>query len=502
MKGRDMFSKRISRRAFVMVTAAIAAAALVSASAAWATGELSQGTGTGLCFHEGFKLRAEILKFGSYVEKKGFCKRGRGLQGAAGLAISPDGRNAYVTGLNSNVLTIFRRDPSSGRLTQVRGRGGCISPDGTTGDYKPRKRGDKKRKAPKSRPCSRGRGLRSVLDALVSPDGKFVYTASYDPGNAISVFARNADTGRLTQLPGHDGCISEEGEGRCAEGHRLDDAISIVLSPDGKYLYAATYSSRAVVAMKRDPATGVLTPLPGPASCVSDVKKGGECSEGRALKEAADLVVSSDGRNVYVSSQNSNALSVFDRDPQTGQLTQKPGAAGCFSAGGAHGCAGGVDVGQAIDVAISPDGKSVYVSAVEPNAVVIFDRNPANGELMPKLGATGCVAGNTALGRSSPCQRARALISPSEIEISPDGKSAYVASPGTAGVAIFDRDPLTGALSQKPGKAGCISSRRTKGACRTGFGLVGAGYLATSPDGSNLYVGAAFDGVSVFNRRH
>jgi DNA-binding beta-propeller fold protein YncE len=499
---RVIFLTRIGRRNVSVVAAAIAAAAiaLLNPNAAAATGELSQATGAGLCFHEGFALRTQILELGSYVEKKGFCRRAVGLQGASRIEISPDGRNAYVTATNSSTLTIFRRDPRSGRLAQLRGRSGCISPNGAIHSYNSQGL-LKKRKGPKSKPCGRGRGLRGVVDAVVSADGRFVYTASYDPGNAISVFARNADTGRLTQLSGEGGCISEEGEGGCAEGHRLDDAISIVLSPDGKYLYAATYSSRAVVVMERDPATGVLTLLPGQASCISDVRRSGECSEGRALKEASDLVVSPDGRNVYVSSQESNALAVFDRDPLTGQLTQKPGAAGCFSDGGALGCAGGADVGQAIDVAISPDGKSVYVSAVEPNAVVIFDRNPANGELTPKPGAAGCVAGNSALARHSPCQRARGLISPSEIEFSPDGKNVYVASSGTAGVAIFDRDPLSGALSQKPGKAGCISSQRTKGACRTAFGLVGTGYLAISPDGSNLYVGAAFDGVSALNRR-
>jgi DNA-binding beta-propeller fold protein YncE len=45
-----------------------------------------------------------------------------------------------------------------------------------------------------------------------------------------------------------------------------------------------------------------------------------------------------------------------------------------------------------------------------------------------------------------------------------------------------------------------VSELRTKGACQTGQGLIGANRIAISPDGANVYVAAAFDGVSVFDR--
>src|SRR5690606_4987709 len=40
-------------------------------------------------------------------------------------------------------------------------------------------------------------GLSGISDVAVSPDGKFVYTASY-ASNAVSVFQRDLETGSLT----------------------------------------------------------------------------------------------------------------------------------------------------------------------------------------------------------------------------------------------------------------------------------------------------------------
>jgi len=56
-------------------------------------------------------------------------------------------------------------------------------------------------------------GLLDASSAVVSPDGLFVYvTSTYEPGakatgGAITIFSRNPTTGALTQLPGPAGCI-------------------------------------------------------------------------------------------------------------------------------------------------------------------------------------------------------------------------------------------------------------------------------------------------------
>ena len=77
-------------------------------------------------------------------------------------------------------------------------------------------------------------------------------------------------------------------------------------------------------------------------------------------------------------------MAVFDRAGD-GTLTQKPGPAGCISDTGAGRCRDGtaLDVlasdGASLSVAVSPDGKSVYVASRLSNAVAIFDRTPTAG---------------------------------------------------------------------------------------------------------------------------
>jgi hypothetical protein len=87
------------------------------------------------------------------------------------------------------------------------------------------------------------------------------------------------------------------------------------------------------------------------------------------------------------------------------------------------------------------------------------------------------------------------------ITASPDGKSAYAASFDSNAVAILDRDPATGALTQKDGTAGCISEDGTAGACRDGVALDSLQSVTASPDGKNVYV-ASFDSgaVAIFDR--
>jgi hypothetical protein len=62
----------------------------------------------------------------------------------------------------------------------------------------------------------------------------------------------------------------------------------------------------------------------------------------------------------------------------------------------------------------------------------------------------------------------------------------YVAAPNSNAIAVFDRDPASGALAQKPGTAACTSETGNGGACRDGTALVDAEDAAPSPDGRNV----------------
>ena len=173
------------------------------------------------------------------------------------------------------------------------------------------------------------------------------------------------------------------------------------------------------------------------------------CATGKALQHADwffSLTVSPDGKNVYVASGGSDAIAIFDRDPSNGELTQKTGTSGCISEDGNSGypdntpgaCADGTALGYAYSIAVSPDGKSTYVGSAGSDAVAIFDRDPTSGELTQKTGTSGCIS---EYGTSGNCIDGKGLRSPQSLALSPDGNNVYIASADSAAVAIFDREP-------------------------------------------------------------
>jgi DNA-binding beta-propeller fold protein YncE len=367
-----------------------------------------------------------------------------------------------------------------GELEQKPGTAGCVSETGTGGA------------------CQDGTALDDAFAVAASPDGENVYVASSE-SDAVAVFDRDRATGTLTQKPGTAGCVSETGSGgACRDGAALRSAVGVAASPDGKSVYVASQISDAVAVFDRDPATGALTQKPGTAGCVSDDGSGGACEVGTALTGARGVAVSADGESVYAVALTSDAVAILDRDPETGALAQKPGAAGCISQDGSGGCQNGTALDTPAGVAPSPDGKSVYVASAVSGAVAVFDRDPTTGALAQKRGTERCVSDN---GSGGTCQDGTALDAAAGVTTSPDGKSVYVTSQRSNAVAVFDRDPATGGLTQKPGLAGCISEDGTRRQCRDGIGLNLALGIATSADGKNVYVAAVLAGaVAVFDR--
>src|SRR5262249_23288938 len=143
--------------------------------------------------------------------------------------------------------------------------------------------------------------------------GRNVYVAS-ELGNAVAVFARDRKTGVLARLPGLDGCVDDGGtSGVCGPGKALIGPRGIAVSRDGRNVYVAATVSDAVAVFARDRDTGRLTRLAGTAGCVSETGSGGDCVDGKALRSAGGVAVSADGRSVYVASLSSGAVAVFAR---------------------------------------------------------------------------------------------------------------------------------------------------------------------------------------------
>ncbi len=239
-------------------------------------------------------------------------------------------------------------------------------------------------------------------------------------------------------------------------------------------------------------ALGSLAQLSGPSGCLVDrsTPRAG-CARVRALRGAAPflgshaIAVSPDGRNVYVASSRSNAVAIFTRSGPNGKLTQRSGPDGCIALYAADGCAPAVGIGAPNSVAVSPDGRNVYATALAGNAVVVLQRDPATGALTQLPGGAGCIANAATTG----CTTGRGLDGPDVVAISPDGASVYVGAFAGSGLAVFSRDASTGALTQPADATGCIVNTPIAG-CTTGIGLGNPEGVTVSPDGANVYVAA------------
>ncbi|MGI8876629.1 MAG: hypothetical protein ACR2KP_20355, partial [Egibacteraceae bacterium] len=123
----------------------------------------------------------------------------------------------------------------------------------------------------------------------------------------------------------------------CTVGRALDLPAALTLSPDEANLYVPSFFSEAVAVLSRDADTGRLTQLPGAAVCIDQVGDGVTCADGRGLRGAAWTEVSPNGENVYVASRFSKAVVTLQRDPTTGALAQTDCIAD-FSTAGTEQC--------------------------------------------------------------------------------------------------------------------------------------------------------------------
>jgi 6-phosphogluconolactonase (cycloisomerase 2 family) len=299
-----------------------------------------------------------------------------GLLGANSIAVSPDGNHVYVASVDSDAVTTFSRDVPTGTLEFAQ-----VITDG----------------------MFMVDSLNFATSVAIDPDGDHVYvTAAMD--NAVTAFWRNPTTGHLIVIDDYvDGDMSGFVDG-------LAGAYSVIVSPDGYHVYVAGGQDDAVAGFVRNDDTGRLAFF----QVISDT---GSVVNG--LDRPRSLAISPDGGHVYVASMDADTLTVYDRNPNTGNLSfveiHQDGLNGVYELDGAHA------------VAVSPDGNHVFVAGSGDDSVVVFIRDPIAGTLTLEG-----IAYNGLYG-------VHGLEYPASIALSPSGSHLYVAGFHDDSVAVFER---------------------------------------------------------------
>jgi 6-phosphogluconolactonase (cycloisomerase 2 family) len=257
----------------------------------------------------------------------------------------------------------------------------------------------------------------------VAPDGRNVYGVGI-ASDEIGVFDRNSNTGAI------EFADATEGDGLLAP-------TSVDVSPNGDNVFVTGEDSDSVHAYERSASDGSL-------NNIDSVIDGDSGADG--LNAAHDLVVSPDGDHVYATGSDDDAVSLMGVDGD-GELQWLDAfinlSEGISNMNGPRG------------IAISPDGKNVYVAGTLNGAVVTFTRFAGSGQLDFLESDAGFFEQSE------------------DIAVSADGTRVYVGFDD--GIRTFRRNKATGALTL----LGLTTPPTSV------FGV------AASPDGANVYASNA-----------
>ena len=398
-----------------------------------------------------------------------------GLDGAYQIIISPDGNHVYVSGTDDSAISIFTRDANTGFLTfsgKVKhGENGVLGINlvfGITmspgGEHLYAVGHLENKLATFSRDVATGLltfeeeltddvngvdGLNGPFSVYVSPDGNNVYaTSAYD--NAVSIFNRNVSTGKLSYVD----VYQDGGTG----GSNLNFPIHVTGSHDGDYVYVLAANDNTINTFYRNPVSGTLTLYESKTEGINGVT---------GINFPVNLAVSPNDNNIYTASAGSNAITIFNRNVG-GYLD--------FLENKVSGGAGVDGLDDPYSIAISPDGKHLYVASNDEDAVAIFSRNQTSGKInyidMVVDGIDGV----------------NGLFKASSVTVSPDGKNVYATGNNDDAVVVFSRDDVTGELTFIEYFEDDENGVQ---------GLNGARWITVSPDGKNVYAVGYFDDALV-----
>ena len=340
--------------------------------------------------------------------------------------------------------------------------------------------------------------MQGICGIETSPDGKFVYVASWQ-ANSINVFSRDAATGQLEHVQA------------LVDPANIKGITCLRISADGKLAAGVSFGAKTVTLFSRDPDKGTLSLVnamgpdlaPGhalqwPINCTfspdskfiyaADDRLGAivvlEVVEGKRLKwlqlvtgsldGVRTVAMHPDGKLLFAGGTRAGTLVVLDRDPASGRVEVRQvltdGSDKVEGLAGIHG------------VTLSPDGKHVYTTS---------------GRFQGDQGI-----GAFRLGDDGKLSLIKEFISDqsdlvnfqggNKAYVSPDGLSYYACGTTSQSLACFRRDPETGEIS-------FIATIQN---ASTGAGSeLGPANVVCSPDGRFAYVTLETNAaISIFER--
>lgn len=387
---------------------------------------------------------------------------------------------------------------------------------------------------------------RTVIVAGDSADDSVSLQSTIKP-QQVNIFGSEVYIAQVQEVLGGDLVLEEilndggdDGSGNTIQNQQAPDQV--IVSPDGTRVYVAASDSDSLVVYGRDRVTGDLTFVESLKNTQIDAF--GNTISG--LDGASNVIVSADGRYVYVASEVDQTVAFFVQHEGENQLTfisstvldvsgnsftiplpsdmaftpagdilivtSESGnrvdflevtesgdliAQGSLVDGGRDSGMTTIDgLGGASSIAVSPDGHYMYVTGATDNAIAVFSK-PSDGPEMMGFGLPLFVQKLANGDMDGLLNLVSGLGGASSVEVSPDGMHVYVTGETDNSIAVFSRDTGTGELTfvEKLVNGGLDAMSNTV------QNLSAPVSVSISPEGTTVYVAASgSNAVTLFSR--
>ena len=244
------------------------------------------------------------------------------------VEVDPTGRTLLIANYGTGSVAALPVDPATGRL----------SAPASSDQHQGTGPNEKRQTGPHAH-CFR-----------VAPGGKFALSCDLGT-DKVMIYRLDPAAAKITPNEPPFGTMS----GGAGPRH-------IAFSPDGRIAYINGEMGQNVTACAWDADKGTLTEIQTVLTLPADYP-----DEARAANTTAQLMVSPNGKFLYVSNRGHDSIATFAIDPSTGKLTPR----GFTPTGGK----------VPRNFAIAPDGRFMIVGNQSSNELVVFKMDPHSGAL-------------------------------------------------------------------------------------------------------------------------